>query len=79
MPDTAMRRRKWETALENLEPAPDFSLDRLAAEELSGGQIVNVVARLALGAIQSGTNALTATAVTLALEQEHTRYGVGPK
>ncbi len=79
MPDAMMRRRIWETALEDLEPAPDYSYDRLATEELSGGQIVNVVARLALGAIQAGSNTVSADAITLALEQEHTRYGAGQK
>ncbi len=79
LPDATTRRRIWETALEDLEPAPDYSYDRLASEELSGGQIVNVVARLALGAIQAGSNTVSADAITLALEQEHTRYGAGQK
>lgn len=57
-PDRAMRRRIWEKLLpEEMPLSEDINMDRLAGEELTGGEIKNVVLNAARMALVRGSDA----------------------
>lgn len=70
-PGKSERTRLWESTLaDQLLPPSDLSLDELADYDLSGGEISNIVQRLALRALKEGNFQLTRHCLLAAIERE---------